>query len=77
MQLAEIERQIAQHQAEQGSARIDVADLAARAAELFARQPPHEKRKLLDYLVEGCSWANGELTPTWRVPWVEMVEKVA
>jgi hypothetical protein len=73
----EIERQIQQHEAEQGSARIDVADLAARAAELFAQQPPHEKRKLLDYLVGRCSWANGELVPTWRAPWVGMVGRAA
>ena len=57
--------------------RVDVADLATRAADLFAQQPPHEKRKLLDYLVEGCSWANGELVAAWRLPWARIVAKAA
>ena len=47
------------------------------ADELFAQQPAHEKRKLLDYVIEGCSWKNGQLTPEWRVPWYEMVQQAA
>ncbi len=43
-------------------------ELASRAQELFARQPPAEKRKLLDCIVSNCSWRDGTLTPNYRKP---------
>lgn len=43
-------------------------ELASRSQELFQRQPPQEKRKLLDFVLSNCLWGNGELTPTFRQP---------
>jgi hypothetical protein len=40
---------------------ICLIELANRAAELFERQEPREKRRLLDFVVSNCTWANGEL----------------
>ena len=31
-------------------------------------QPASEKRRLLDFVVSNCSWANGELTVEFRQP---------
>jgi DNA invertase Pin-like site-specific DNA recombinase len=45
-----------------------VAELAKRAAELFEQQPATEKRKLLRYVVEGCTWRDGQLAFQWRQP---------
>jgi DNA invertase Pin-like site-specific DNA recombinase len=47
---------------------IALVELANRAAELFEKQPPREKRKLLDFLLSNCSWGDGVLTPTFRQP---------
>jgi hypothetical protein len=48
----------------------DVAEreLAGRAVELFEKQPASEKRRLLDFVLSNCTWANGELTPEFRQP---------
>jgi site-specific DNA recombinase len=43
-------------------------ELASRSQELFARQEPGEKRKLLDCVLSNCSWKDGALTPTFRQP---------
>ena len=43
-------------------------ELASRCQELFARQAPSEKRKLLDFVLSNCSWRDGALTPTFRQP---------
>ena len=47
---------------------IMLMELASRASELFARQPASEKRRLLDFVLSNCTWANGELTPVFRQP---------
>jgi hypothetical protein len=39
-----------------------------RAAELFEAQPAAQKRKLLDFVVVGCRWRDGELEPVFREP---------
>jgi site-specific DNA recombinase len=43
-------------------------ELASRSQELFAKQEPSEKRKLLDCVLSNCSWKGGELTPAFRQP---------
>jgi site-specific DNA recombinase len=64
-------RQIAQHQQanqtylEEG---IQLLELARRAPELFARQQPREKRRLLDFVLSNCTWRGGELAVTYRQP---------
>jgi len=47
---------------------IALLDLANRAVELFEKQPAGEKRRLLDFVLSNCTWANGELTPEFRQP---------
>ena len=41
----------------------NLPELAQQAGDLFAKQPPHEKRKLLRYVVTECKWAKGALVP--------------
>jgi len=47
---------------------VALLELASRAADLFEKQPASEKRRLLDFLLSNCTWANGELTPEFRKP---------
>ena len=68
---AEILRNIERHQhANQSYLQEGVAvlELASRAAEIFEQQTASEKRRLLDFVVSNCSWANGELTVQFRQP---------
>lgn len=43
-------------------------ELARRAADLFTAQPAGEKRRLLDFVLSNCTWANGELAVDFRQP---------
>src|SRR5262249_26528276 len=52
-------------------------DLARRAAELFDAQPAAERRKLLDFVVSGCSWKGGELEPIFREPFGMIAQSAA
>ena len=47
---------------------IQLLELAQRAAELFRRQVPSEKRRLLRLLLSNCSWRDGQLSTTFRQP---------
>ncbi len=47
---------------------VMLVELANRAADLFERQPPKEKRKLLDFVLSNCEWSGGVLTPVFRQP---------
>ena len=47
---------------------IQLMELGRRAPELFAKQEPREKRRLLDFVLSNCTWANGKLTVTYRQP---------
>nr|MBA3529789.1 recombinase family protein [Propionibacteriaceae bacterium] len=49
-------------------------ELASRCQELFAQQPPIEKRRLLNFVVSNCSWREGVLTPTFRKPFDLLAE---
>jgi site-specific DNA recombinase len=51
-----------------------ILDLASRSQELFATQPPEEKRKLLDFVLSNCSWSHGELAPSFRKPFDLLVK---
>ena len=44
-----------------------------RAHDLFQKQEPGEKRKLLNLLLSNCSWKDGELSVTWRQPFADLV----
>ncbi len=47
---------------------VTLLELASRAADLFARQPAREKRRLLDFILSNSTWANGELAVEFRQP---------
>jgi len=47
---------------------IELMELARRAPELFAKQEPREKRRLLDFVLSNCTWADGKLTVAYRQP---------
>ena len=70
-------RSIEEHQAanqtylEEG---IRILELSRRAYELFVKQEPREKRRLLNFLLSNCSWKNGELTAIYRQPFNMIAE---
>ena len=47
---------------------VKLLDLAQRAPVLFERQPPAEKRRLLNFLLSNCSWKDGTLRAEFRQP---------
>ncbi len=47
---------------------VRILELSRNMHRLFAIQAAGEKRKLLDFVLTGCSWKNGDLTPTWKQP---------
>jgi site-specific DNA recombinase len=64
-------RQIHEHQDANQSYLEDgvrLLELARRAHELFLKQPPREKRRLLNFVLSNCTWKNGQLTATYRQP---------
>ncbi len=55
---------------------VALLELANRAADLFEQQPASEKRRLLDFVLSNCTWANGELTPEFRQPFDMIADMV-
>ena len=47
---------------------VRLLELAHRAYELFQKQEPHEKRRLLNFLLSNCTWKGGELQAAFRQP---------
>jgi site-specific DNA recombinase len=47
---------------------VKLLELANVSHELFAKQVPKEKRRLLDFVLSNCSWKDGALTPSYRQP---------
>ena len=64
-------RDVATHQAanqtyiEEG---VQLLQLAHRAHDLFERQEPAQKRRLLNFLLSNCVWEAGVLTAEYRQP---------
>ena len=70
-QQAKLAEQIERHQQANQNYIEDgtrLLDLANRAAEIFERQPATEKRKLLRFVVDRCTWKNGQLEFEYRKP---------
>ena len=75
-----IERAIQDHrQADQSYMEEGVAllELAGRAADLFEKQEPREKRRLLDFVLSNSTWADGVLTPVFRQPFDLLADAAA
>lgn len=47
---------------------VNLLELVANAHKLFEEQSPHEKRRLLRFVISNCTWKGGELHPTFRQP---------
>ena len=59
---------------------VRLLELAQNARKLFEMQESREKRRLLDYIVSNCSWANGRLSVELKQPFdliAEVVKKAA
>ena len=59
---------------EEGLAQLE---LAGRAADLFEKQEPGEKRRLLDFVLSNSTWANGVMTPVFRQPFDLLADAAA
>ena len=70
-QQAKLAEQIERHQQANQNYIEDgtrLLDLANRAAEIFERQPATEKRKVLRFVVDQCTWKSGQLDFEYRKP---------
>jgi hypothetical protein len=50
------------------TAGVQLLELANCAGDLFEKQQPREKRRLLDFVLSNSTWKSGVLTPTYRQP---------
>jgi site-specific DNA recombinase len=63
--------QIQQHQSADRSyvdTGVAILQLAEKAHDLYVGQPPHEQRKLLNFVLSNCKLLDGKLIPTYRKP---------
>ena len=56
---------------------IKLLELARNAGALFARQAPHEKKRLLNLVLSNCEWHQGEISAAYRQPFDLLAETVA
>ncbi len=47
---------------------VQILELAQNAQKLFERQPPRQKRRLLNFVLSNCTWEDGEVVATFRQP---------
>ncbi|MDQ3817531.1 MAG: hypothetical protein M3362_07560, partial [Acidobacteriota bacterium] len=47
---------------------VRLLDLTRRANELFLKQEPREKRRLLNFVLSNSTWKDRSLTPEYRQP---------
>jgi site-specific DNA recombinase len=79
-----LERWIEEHRAGNESYLLEGArllELMAKLPKIFKKQPAHEKRRLLNFVVSNSTWKEGKLTVTYRQPfdlfatWEESMKK--
>ncbi|MDG4879219.1 recombinase family protein [Mesorhizobium sp. WSM4935] len=56
---------------------VRLLELAHNAGQLFLRQPPHEKKRLLNLVLSNCKWNRGEIQAAFRQPFDLLAETVA
>lgn len=56
---------------------VQLLELTQNAQKLFERQPPRQKRRLLNFLLSNCTWENGEVVATFRQPFDLLAETTA
>jgi len=75
-----LQREIDRHESTEQSYMdegVQLLELARNAQRLFERQEPRQKRRLLNFLLSNCSWADGEMTATFRQPFDLLAETTA
>ncbi len=55
---------------------VALLDLARNAQNLFAKQPPREKRRLLNFLLSNCTWEDGHVVAEFKQPFDMLAETV-
>ncbi|MFK0689855.1 hypothetical protein ACFX5Q_16840 [Mesorhizobium sp. IMUNJ 23033] len=53
---------------------VRLLELARNARQLFVRQAPGEKKRLLNLLLSHCTWEHGEIRAVFRQPFDLLVE---
>jgi hypothetical protein len=53
---------------------VQLLELARNAQNLFAKQEPRQKRRLLNFLLSNCTWEDGEVVATFRQPFDLLAE---
>ena len=56
---------------------VQILELARNAQRLFERQEPHQKRRLLNFVLSNCTWEDGEVVATFRQPFDLLAETTA
>ena len=56
---------------------VQILELARNAQKLFEQQQPHQKRRLLNFLLSNCMWEDGEVIATFRQPFELLAETTA
>src|SRR5262249_60485559 len=74
--LREIERHQSADQSylEEG---VQLLELARNAQNLFERQEPREKRRLLNFVLSNCTWEDGKVVANFREPFDLLAETTA
>jgi site-specific DNA recombinase len=73
-------REIARHESAEQSYMdegVQILELAQNAQELFEKQEPREKRRLLNFVISNCTWEDGEVVVTFRQPFDSLAETTA
>lgn len=55
---------------------IQIVDFVRSAHQLFEKQPPSEKRRLLNFVLSNCTWERGQLRANLRQPFDFLVKTV-
>ena len=56
---------------------VRILELAQKAGDLFDKQVPSEKRRLLNCVLAASSWKNGELAAEFRQPFDMLIDAKA
>ena len=56
---------------------VQLLELARNAQQLFERQEPRQKRRLLNFLLSNCTWEDGEVVAKFRQPFDLLAESTA
>lgn len=70
-------REIERHQSADQSYLVEgvqLLELARNAQNLFERQEPREKRRLLNFVLSNCTWEDGEVVANFRHPFDLLAE---